>query len=180
METQWLSGSFCPLSASLPILSKKKKKNNSKKYIPKCSRTLIIINRHAEATPSMCIMGNEGGVMRGNLCLVLCEWVDKCYMSASCLKTLCMISLSSEPTEITAGDERRARLSQQTTVSRARSTTESCNLESNELSMTTVGLSDRDRKCDGLGWEMPMCSKLMQLPKLFRLFVECNKTGSRA
>lgn len=73
-------------------------------------------------------------------------------MSASCLKTRCMISLSSGPTEITVGDERRARLSQQTLAGGVRGAMESCNLESNELSMTSVSLSERRRR-DGFTTE---------------------------
>lgn len=67
-------------------------------------------------------------------------------MSASCLKTRRMISLSSGPTEITTGDERCSRLSQQTPARGARGTMESCNLESNELSMTSGSLSERRRR----------------------------------
>ena len=57
-----------------------------------------------------------------------------------------MLSLSSGPTEIMAGDERLARLSQQTAARGARRATESCNLKSNELSMTSVSLSGRRRR----------------------------------
>lgn len=100
-------------------------------------------------------------------------------MSASCLKTRCMISLSSGPTEITVGDERRARLSQQTPARGARNAMESCNLESNELSMTSVSLSER-RRCDGSRQKMLMlCSKLLQFQKLFQLLRKCNKMEIR-
>lgn len=76
-----------------------------------------------------------------------------------------MISLSSGPTEITAGDELRGRLSQQTAARGASSVMESCNLESNELSVTSVSLSERRRR-DGLRQEMLMLySKLMHLQK---------------
>lgn len=67
-------------------------------------------------------------------------------MSASCLKTRRMISLSSGPTEITVGDECWTRLSQQTPARGAHGAMESCNLESNELSMTSVSLSERRRR----------------------------------
>lgn len=90
-----------------------------------------------------------------------------------------MISLSSGPTEITVGDEQRARLSQQTPAREARSAMESCNLESNELSMTSVSLSER-RRHDGSGQKMLMlCSKLLQLQKLFQLLKKCNKMERR-
>lgn len=85
-------------------------------------------------------------------------------MSASCLKTRRMISLSSGPTEITAG-RRAARLSKQTPARGARGTTESCNLESNQLSMTSVSLSGRRRR-DGWRQEMLMLGlKLLRLRK---------------
>lgn len=178
IRTQWLFGSFCPLSATLPV-SIIKKTHKKKKCIPNFSRTTIIINRQAEATLYM-HHGEWERCHEKQHCLVLCEWVDKCYMSASCLKTLCMISLSSGPTEITAGDERWAGLSQQTAASRAHSTVESCNLESNELSLTTVSLSER-RGRDGSGQKMSvLCSKLMHLWKSFQLFVGCNSLKRRA
>ncbi len=52
--------------SSSPPLSPFGKNPTNIKYIPKFSETLIITNHHAEATPYMCIMGNEGGVTRSN------------------------------------------------------------------------------------------------------------------
>lgn len=175
VETRWHFGSFCPLPAPHPILFSKKMM-----YIPKFSRTLIITNRHAEANP-VHVHHGKWGRSHEELCrLVLSEWVNKCYMSASCLKTRCMISLSSGPTEITLGDERRAHLSQQTPARGARGAMESCNLESNELSMTSVSLSERCR-VDGSRQKMLMlCSKLLQLQKLFQLLRKCNKMEGKA
>lgn len=58
----------------IPLLEKNPTKIN---YIPKFSRTLIITNRLAEATPYMCIMGNEGGVTRSNAVVFsLSEWIS--------------------------------------------------------------------------------------------------------
>lgn len=91
-----------------------------------------------------------------------------------------MISLSSGPTEITVRDECWTRLSQQTLARGAHGAMESCNLESNELSMTSVSLSERRRR-DGSEQNMLMpCSKLLQLQKIFQLFGKRNKTERRA
>ena len=157
IEKQWLFGSFCPPPAPhfVPLLGQS---------IPKFSRTLNITNRHVEATSWEM---SEVKCHEEQRSRVPSEWVDKCYMSASCLKTRRMISLSSGPTEITAG-RRAARLSKQTPARGARGTTESCNLESNQLSMTSVSLSGRRRR-DGWRQEMLMLGlKLLRLRKWFQ------------
>lgn len=167
---QLLSSSSSP---SCPSWKRRLQKKN--RSIPKFAKTLIIINRHAEATPFHVHHGKWERCHQEQRCLVLLEWVDKCYMSVSCLKTLCMISLSSGPTEITAGDELRGRLSQQTAAREASAVMESCNLESNELSVTSVSLSERRRR-DGLRQEMLMLySKLMHLQKWFQQLTKYNE-----
>lgn len=144
---QWLFGSFCPSSPLGGNQVHPKIFNNSHYYWSSSGGDLLHVHH-----------GKWARCHEEHCCHVLTEWVDKCYMSASCLKMRCMISLSSGPPEITVGDERRARLSQQTPARGTRSTMESCNFESNELSMTSVSLSERRRR-DGSRQQMLMlCS----------------------
>lgn len=100
-------------------------------------------------------------------------------MSASCLKTRRMISLSSGPTEITIGDERRSCLSQQTPARGARGTMESCNLESNELSMTSGSLSERRRRDGSVQKMLMLCSKLLRLQKIISAVEEMQQDGKK-
>lgn len=115
IETQWLFGSFCPLSSPpspptppphSPLGRRRvRKKNTNVKYIPKKKdfRELLLLLIVMRRRPLHVHDGKWGRCQERRCCRVPSEWVDKCYMSASCLKTRCMISLSSGPTEITVG-----------------------------------------------------------------------------